>query len=86
DRMDENLNVVSRLYYSASTTLCCTHSLSEDGAAALGNLPVSYKSIRKPRHQSLPKRDQWRSTVVARSRRRLPSAPKRAGRAGPGHG
>jgi hypothetical protein len=27
---------VGRLYYSASTTLCCAHSLSEDGAAALG--------------------------------------------------
>jgi ubiquinone/menaquinone biosynthesis C-methylase UbiE len=36
DRVEENLNVVSRLYYSASTTLCCAHSLSEDGAAALG--------------------------------------------------
>jgi hypothetical protein len=30
------LNPVGRLYYSASTTLCCAHSLSEDGAAALG--------------------------------------------------
>jgi ubiquinone/menaquinone biosynthesis C-methylase UbiE len=36
DRVEENLNVVGRLYYSASTTLCCAHSLSEDGAAALG--------------------------------------------------
>ena len=30
------MNTVGRLYYSASTTLCCAHSLSEDGAAALG--------------------------------------------------
>jgi SAM-dependent methyltransferase len=36
DRVEENLNVVGRLYYSASTTLCCAHSLSEDGGAALG--------------------------------------------------
>jgi SAM-dependent methyltransferase len=36
DRVEDNLNAVGRLYYSASTTLCCAHSLSEDGAAALG--------------------------------------------------
>jgi len=36
ERVEENLNTVGRLYYSASTTLCCAHSLSEDGAAALG--------------------------------------------------
>jgi SAM-dependent methyltransferase len=36
DRVEENLTTVGRLYYSASTTLCCAHSLSEDGAAALG--------------------------------------------------
>jgi ubiquinone/menaquinone biosynthesis C-methylase UbiE len=36
DDVQENLNVVGRLYYSASTTLCCAHSLSEAGAAALG--------------------------------------------------
>lgn len=36
DRVEENLNTVGRLYYSASTTLCCAHALSEDGAAALG--------------------------------------------------
>ena len=36
DRVEDNLNTVGRLYYSASTTLCCAHSLSEEGAAALG--------------------------------------------------
>ncbi|MGE5220520.1 MAG: class I SAM-dependent methyltransferase [Chloroflexota bacterium] len=36
DRVEENLNTVGRLYYSASTTLCCAHALSEDGATALG--------------------------------------------------
>jgi SAM-dependent methyltransferase len=36
DRVEENLNPVGRLYYSASTTLCCAHSLSEGGGLALG--------------------------------------------------
>ena len=36
DRVEDNLNLVGRLYYSASTTVCCAHALSEDGAAALG--------------------------------------------------
>ena len=36
DRLEENLNTVGRLYYSASTTLCCAHALSEGGAAVLG--------------------------------------------------
>jgi len=33
DRVEENLNTVGRLYYSASTTLCCAHALSEGGTA-----------------------------------------------------
>lgn len=36
ERVEDNLNVVGRLYYSASTTICCAHSLSEEGGAALG--------------------------------------------------
>ncbi len=36
DRVEENLNPVARLYYSASTTLCCAHSLSEEVGLALG--------------------------------------------------
>ncbi len=36
DRVEENLNPVGRLYYAASTTLCCAHSLSEEGGLALG--------------------------------------------------
>ncbi len=36
DRVEENLNPIGRLYYSASTTLCCAHSLSEDVGLALG--------------------------------------------------
>jgi SAM-dependent methyltransferase len=36
DRLEENLNTVGRLYYSASTTLCCAHALSEGGDAVLG--------------------------------------------------
>jgi len=36
DRVEENLNPIGRLYYSASVTLCCAHALSEDGGFALG--------------------------------------------------
>jgi len=36
DRLEENINPVSRIYYSASTTLCCAHSLSEEVGLALG--------------------------------------------------
>ncbi|MGH8495406.1 MAG: class I SAM-dependent methyltransferase [Gammaproteobacteria bacterium] len=36
DRLEENLNPIGRMYYSASTTLCCAHSLSEEVGAALG--------------------------------------------------
>lgn len=33
DRVEDNLNPIGRLYYSASTTLCCAHSLAEEGMA-----------------------------------------------------
>ena len=36
DNVEDNLNAVGRLYYSASTTLCCAHSLSEEVGLALG--------------------------------------------------
>ncbi|AHD03674.1 class I SAM-dependent methyltransferase [Leisingera methylohalidivorans] len=36
DRVEDNLTPVGRLYYAASTTLCCAHALSEDGGWALG--------------------------------------------------
>jgi SAM-dependent methyltransferase len=36
DRLEDNLNPVGRLYYAASTTLCCAHSLSEEVGLALG--------------------------------------------------
>jgi hypothetical protein len=36
DRVEDNLNTVGRLYYAASTTLCCAHSLSEEVGVALG--------------------------------------------------
>lgn len=36
DRLEENINPVSQMYYSASTTLCCAHSLSEEVGLALG--------------------------------------------------
>jgi SAM-dependent methyltransferase len=36
DRVEGNLNPIGRLYYAASTTLCCAHSLSEEVGLALG--------------------------------------------------
>jgi SAM-dependent methyltransferase len=36
DRVEENLNPVGRLYYSASTTMCCAHAISEKGTHVLG--------------------------------------------------
>jgi SAM-dependent methyltransferase len=36
DRVEENVNPVGRLYYAASTTLCCAHAISENGTHALG--------------------------------------------------
>jgi SAM-dependent methyltransferase len=36
DRTEQNLNVVGRLYYSASTTICCAHAISEGGRLVLG--------------------------------------------------
>ena len=36
DRVEENLNPVGRLYYAASTTMCCAHAISENGTHVLG--------------------------------------------------
>jgi len=36
DRVEDNLNPVGRLYYAASTTLCCAHAISENGTHVLG--------------------------------------------------
>jgi SAM-dependent methyltransferase len=36
DRLEDNINVVGRLYYAASTVLCVPHSLSEETGLALG--------------------------------------------------
>lgn len=36
DKVEGNLNPVGRIYYSASTALCCAHSLSEEVGLALG--------------------------------------------------
>lgn len=36
DRTEDNLNPVGRLFYAASTTICCAHSLSEEVGQALG--------------------------------------------------
>jgi SAM-dependent methyltransferase len=36
DRVEDNLSPVARLYYSASSTLCCAHAISEGGKLVLG--------------------------------------------------
>lgn len=36
DKPEDNHNVVGRLYYSASTTMCCAHAISENGTHVLG--------------------------------------------------
>lgn len=36
DEVEDNLNIVGRIFYSGSTTLCCAHSLSEEVGLALG--------------------------------------------------
>jgi SAM-dependent methyltransferase len=36
DRVEDNISPVARLYYAASTTLCCAHALSEGGHQVLG--------------------------------------------------
>ncbi|MCL7942363.1 class I SAM-dependent methyltransferase [Marinobacter sp. ATCH36] len=36
DHVGDNLSTVSRLFYSASSTICCAHSISEGGTLVLG--------------------------------------------------
>ena len=36
DRVEDNISPVARLYYAASTTLCCAHAISEGGHMVLG--------------------------------------------------
>lgn len=36
NRVEENINPVGRLYYAASTTMCCAHAISESGTHVLG--------------------------------------------------
>jgi SAM-dependent methyltransferase len=36
DRVEDNVSPVARLYYAASTTICCAHAISEGGALVLG--------------------------------------------------
>jgi len=36
DRVEDNINPVGRLYYAASTALCCAHAISEKGTHVLG--------------------------------------------------
>jgi SAM-dependent methyltransferase len=36
DAVEDNAGTIGRLYYSASTVLCCAHAISENGGHALG--------------------------------------------------
>lgn len=36
DRVEDNISAVARLYYAASTTICCAHAMSEGGRMVLG--------------------------------------------------
>lgn len=36
DRVEDNLSMVARLFYAASTLVCCAHSISEGGQLVLG--------------------------------------------------
>jgi len=36
DRIEENVSQVARMYYAASTTICCAHSISDGGRLGLG--------------------------------------------------
>jgi 2-polyprenyl-3-methyl-5-hydroxy-6-metoxy-1,4-benzoquinol methylase len=36
DRIEDNINPISRLYYTGSTVLCCAHAISESGTHVLG--------------------------------------------------
>jgi 2-polyprenyl-3-methyl-5-hydroxy-6-metoxy-1,4-benzoquinol methylase len=36
DRVEDNISPVARLYYAASTTLCCAHAISDGGRMVLG--------------------------------------------------
>lgn len=36
DRVEDNISPVARMYYAASTTICCAHAISEGGRLVLG--------------------------------------------------
>lgn len=36
DQVEDNINPVGRMYYAASTTICCAHAMSENGTHVLG--------------------------------------------------
>ena len=36
DRVEDNIGSVGRIYYAASSTLCCAHAISENGTHVLG--------------------------------------------------
>ena len=54
DRVEDNAGPIGRLYYSASTTLCCAHALSEGASTCSGPRPAKYGSpMSSPRRASV---------------------------------
>ncbi len=51
DKVEENINPVGRLYYAASTTMCCAHAISENGTHVLG-AQAGPKQLTNILHQS----------------------------------
>lgn len=50
DRVEDNINPVGRLYYAASTTMCCAHAIHENGTHVLGAQagPGRLEAVLKP--------------------------------------
>jgi SAM-dependent methyltransferase len=81
DRAENNFNPVGRLYYSASTAICCAHAIAENGPYVLGAQAVQPDSggarrkvksgtWRESSAASAPHtfpRSRWRSTEGSRT-------------------
>ena len=81
DRVEDNINPVGRLYYAASTTMCCAHAMSENGSAPRRREP----SVREGLTRIIVDRSgSWRAAWsgnrrVGASRQRSPWAAERSG-------
>ena len=94
DRLEDNLNPVSRMYYAASTMVCIPTSLDQPVGAAFGAKqasPSSHLRLRKAASAKCAKRLRRRSTwcskrglkALNRSKPKLPATPRAGARAKP---